>query len=87
MAAMMGVDMKKIEKAVVLQKPKGCDDGLEVQEKLFDIITARFVWLCLRVEINEQGLLTDQRKRWCERVPYVFEMFLEHDRESICGMY
>jgi hypothetical protein len=34
-----GVDFKKIEKAMVLQKPEGWDGGLEVQEKLFDIIT------------------------------------------------
>ena len=58
-----GVDVKKIEKAVVLQKPEGWDGGLEVQEKLFDIITSRFIWLCIRIEINEQGLIKDQRKR------------------------
>jgi hypothetical protein len=70
-----GVDFKKIEKAMVLQKPEGWDGGLEVQEKLFDIITSRLIWLCIRIEINEQGLIKDRRKRWYERYPTFLECF------------
>ena len=62
-----GVDVKRIEKAVVLQKPEGWDGGVEVQEKLFDIIVSRFIWLCLRVEIDERGLMSDQKKKWNDR--------------------
>ena len=41
---------------VVLQKPEGWDGSLEAQEMLFDVITSRLLWLCIRIEVDEKGL-------------------------------
>jgi hypothetical protein len=71
-----GVDMCKIKKAVVLQKPEGWDDSLEVQEKLFNIITSRFIWLCIREEkAAERNEKADVREWWLNRFPTFLECF------------
>jgi hypothetical protein len=68
------LNVKKIEKAVVLQKPECWDGSLEAQEILFDVITSRFLWLCIRIEVDEKGL-EDPWEKWCQQYPTCLECF------------
>jgi hypothetical protein len=68
------LNVKRIQKAVVLQKPEGWDGSLEAQEILFGVITSRFLWLCIRLEVDEKGL-EDSWEKWCRRYPTFLECF------------
>jgi hypothetical protein len=76
MATMSELNVKRIQKAVVLQKPEGWDGSLEAQEILFEVITSRFLWLCIRLEVDEKGL-EDGWEKWCRRYPTVLKCFWE----------
>jgi hypothetical protein len=68
------LNVKRIRSVVVLQKPEDWDGSLEAQEILFEVIVSRFLWLCIRLEVDEKKL-EDSWEKWCRRYPTVLKYF------------